>query len=78
MEADRDTPLLVARGLTKQYGARMGCEAVTLDLYEGEVLAVGQVDFAATPISTNVPDMRWRSVPNARWTDARPRHAERR
>jgi putative phosphonate transport system ATP-binding protein len=40
MDADRDKPLLVARGLTKKYGSRMGCEAVTLDLHEGEVLAV--------------------------------------
>ncbi len=40
MDTDRDKPLLVARGLTKHYGARIGCDAVTLDLHEGEVLAV--------------------------------------
>jgi putative phosphonate transport system ATP-binding protein len=40
MDADRDKPLLVARGLTKKYGSRMGCVGITLDLHEGEVLAV--------------------------------------
>ncbi|BAT59117.1 putative phosphonates utilization ATP-binding protein PhnK [Variibacter gotjawalensis] len=34
------TPLLSARGLTKFYGARLGCADVSLDLHEGEVLAV--------------------------------------
>jgi len=33
-------PLLTARGLSKHYGPRIGCEAVSFDLYEGEVLAV--------------------------------------
>ncbi|MCX5478851.1 phosphonate C-P lyase system protein PhnK [Kaistia geumhonensis] len=35
-----DAPLLTARGLSKHYGPRIGCEAVSFDLYEGEVLAV--------------------------------------
>lgn len=35
-----DTPLLSARGLTKDYGRRIGCADVSFDLYEGEVLAV--------------------------------------
>ena len=35
-----ELPLLQARGLTKRYGARIGCQDVALDLYEGEVLAV--------------------------------------
>ncbi|MEX6508046.1 phosphonate C-P lyase system protein PhnK [Jiella sp. M17.18] len=34
------TPLLTVRGLTKRYGARIGCEAVSFDVYPGEVLAV--------------------------------------
>lgn len=32
--------LLVAEKLTRYYGARVGCEDVSLDLHEGEVLAV--------------------------------------
>lgn len=35
-----ETPLLQARNLTKRYGARIGCEDVSFDLHEGEVLAV--------------------------------------
>lgn len=35
-----DAPLLSVRGLTKRYGARVGCEDVSFDLHEGEVLAV--------------------------------------
>lgn len=35
-----DAPLLLADGLTKRYGARIGCADVSLTLYEGEVLAV--------------------------------------
>ena len=31
---------LTAAGLTKLYGARIGCLDVSLDLYAGEVLAV--------------------------------------
>jgi len=34
------TPLLSARGLTTRYGARIGCEDVSFDLYPGEVLCV--------------------------------------
>ncbi len=37
---DSEHPLLTARGLSKHYGPRIGCEAVSCDLYEGEVLAV--------------------------------------
>jgi putative phosphonate transport system ATP-binding protein len=33
-------PLLVAKGLTKLYGARIGCTAVDLELWPGEVLAI--------------------------------------
>lgn len=35
-----DASLLQARGLTKRYGARIGCEDVGFDLHEGEVLAL--------------------------------------
>lgn len=35
-----DRPLLSARALTKHYGRRVGCEGVSLDVHEGEVLAV--------------------------------------
>jgi putative phosphonate transport system ATP-binding protein len=33
-------PLMSARDLTKLYGRRIGCEGVSFDLHEGEVLAV--------------------------------------
>lgn len=35
-----EQPLLVAEGLTKFYGRRLGCRDVSLELYEGEVLAI--------------------------------------
>jgi putative phosphonate transport system ATP-binding protein len=35
-----EAPLLIANGLTKLYGARVGCVDVSLEIYEGEVLAV--------------------------------------
>jgi putative phosphonate transport system ATP-binding protein len=35
-----DDPLLSVRALTKRYGARVGCEAVSFDLWPGEVLAI--------------------------------------
>ena len=35
-----DKPLLIAEGLTKFYGRRLGCRDVSFELYEGEVLAV--------------------------------------
>jgi len=40
MLADPATPLLIARGLTRHYGARVGCEDIDLSVYEGEVVAV--------------------------------------
>ncbi len=39
MSAD-ETPLLRAEGLTKLYGPRVGCADVSLQIHEGEVLAV--------------------------------------
>jgi putative phosphonate transport system ATP-binding protein len=33
-------PLLIADAVTKMYGGRVGCESVSFDLYEGEVLAI--------------------------------------
>ncbi|MFG1429001.1 phosphonate C-P lyase system protein PhnK [Roseixanthobacter glucoisosaccharinicivorans] len=38
--ADEDQPLLSARGLTKFYGARLGCRDVDLDVHPGEVVAI--------------------------------------
>ncbi len=35
-----DAPLLEVRGLTRCYGARIGCEDIDLDLWPGEVLGV--------------------------------------
>jgi putative phosphonate transport system ATP-binding protein len=35
-----DSPLLSVRGLTKRYGARIGCAGVTFDLWPGEVLGI--------------------------------------
>ena len=37
---DADVPLLRARGVTRYYGARIGCRDVGLDLWPGEVLGV--------------------------------------
>ena len=37
---DSEQPLLVAQGLSKWYGQRLGCGDVSFSLYEGEVLAV--------------------------------------
>ena len=35
-----DRPLLRVRGLTKRYGARVGCREVSFDLWPGEVLGI--------------------------------------
>ncbi len=35
-----DAPILEVRDLTKHYGARLGCEDISFDLWPGEVLAV--------------------------------------
>ncbi len=40
MNRAADERLLVAEGLTRFYGRRLGCRDVSFDLYEGEVLAV--------------------------------------
>ncbi|MCD1626011.1 MAG: phosphonate C-P lyase system protein PhnK [Paracoccaceae bacterium] len=34
------TPLLQVKGLTKRYGARIGCTAVNFDLFPGEVMGI--------------------------------------
>ncbi|MEM8658601.1 MAG: ATP-binding cassette domain-containing protein, partial [Pseudomonadota bacterium] len=33
-------PLLRVTGLTKSYGARVGCAEVSFDLYPGEVMGI--------------------------------------
>jgi putative phosphonate transport system ATP-binding protein len=38
--SDDDQPLLVARGVTKKYGPRIGCIDVDFELFAGEVLAI--------------------------------------
>ncbi|ODT18989.1 MAG: phosphonate C-P lyase system protein PhnK [Hyphomicrobium sp. SCN 65-11] len=40
MSAQDDRPLLVAEGLAKHYGPHLGCADVSLDIHEGEVVAV--------------------------------------
>src|SRR5262249_3609721 len=40
MSAPESRPLLVAEGLGKRYGTRIGCEDVSLEIHEGEVVAV--------------------------------------
>ena len=35
-----DVPLLAVQGLTRRYGARIGCADVSFDLYPGEVLGI--------------------------------------
>lgn len=39
-EVESDDPLLVAQGLGKWYGRRLGCCDISFELYEGEVLAI--------------------------------------
>jgi putative phosphonate transport system ATP-binding protein len=38
--SELETPLLVATGLTRLYGPRVGCVDVSLEVYDGEVVAV--------------------------------------
>jgi putative phosphonate transport system ATP-binding protein len=40
MIVDHEQPLLIAEGLTRWYGRRLGCRDVSFRLYEGEVLAL--------------------------------------
>jgi putative phosphonate transport system ATP-binding protein len=40
MQQDTDRPLLVAEGLSKWYGGRLGCRDVSFAVYPGEVMAV--------------------------------------
>jgi len=40
MQQDADRPLLVAEGLSKWYGGRLGCRDVSFAIYPGEVMAV--------------------------------------
>ncbi len=40
MSNNEDQPLLIAEGLTKHYGPRVGCTDVALEIHEGEVVAV--------------------------------------
>jgi putative phosphonate transport system ATP-binding protein len=40
MAATHDGPLLAVEGLTKRYGARIGCAGVSFDLWPGEVLGI--------------------------------------
>jgi putative phosphonate transport system ATP-binding protein len=64
-----DRPLLSARGLTKRYGARVGCLDVAFDLYPGEVLAVvGEsgsgkstlLSLLATDLAPDAGSLAWR------------------
>ena len=63
-----DGPLLTAEGLTKHYGPRIGCADVSLEIYDGEVLAVvgesglGQVDAAVAAVDPARADARQRSA----------------
>ncbi len=40
MIAAVEQPLLIAEGMSKFYGGRLGCRDVSFDLYEGEILAI--------------------------------------
>ncbi len=40
MTGEEDRPLLIAEGLGRDYGARIGCRDVSFELYPGEALAV--------------------------------------
>ncbi len=40
LSQDAETPLLEVDGLTKRYGARIGCADISFDLWPGEVLGI--------------------------------------
>lgn len=40
MTTSPEQPLLMADGITKHFGARVGCKDVSLEIYEGEVVAI--------------------------------------
>ena len=50
-------PLLAVRGLTKRYGARIGCADVGFDLWPGEVLGIvgSSGSGKSTPVSSVLP-----------------------
>ncbi|MBT9289776.1 phosphonate C-P lyase system protein PhnK [Prosthecodimorpha staleyi] len=62
MQSD-EAPLLVARGVTKLYGHRIGCQDVTFDLHAGEVLAV--VGESGSGKSTLLSVLSTRAEPSA-------------
>ena len=58
-----EAPLLSVRGLAKFYGTRLGCEDISFDLYEGEVLAV--VGESGSGKSTLLSCLSTELLPNA-------------
>lgn len=62
-----EQPLLSGRGLTKHYGAQIGCVDVSFDLYRGEVLGiVGESGSGKSTLLSclcRASDPRWGAVP---------------
>ena len=63
-----EAPLLMARGVTKLYGHRIGCQDVTFDLHAGEVLAV--VGESGSGKSTLLSVLSTRAEPSAGFCSA--------
>jgi putative phosphonate transport system ATP-binding protein len=66
-----ETPLMRAEGLTKYYGPRIGCADVSIDIHEGEVVAV--VGESGSGKSTLLSLLSTQMQPTAGWVQYRRR-----
>lgn len=73
-EATGDKPLLSARGVSKFYGSRLGCQDVSFDVWPGEVLAV--VGESGSGKTTLLDCISTRLLPTTGTVSYRMRHGE--